>query len=566
MRRLSLILASALLPILISCGGGSVAAPPPPPPEPGVTVSPATASVPAGATQQFTANVVGVSNTAVTWQVEGVAGGNATTGTISTTGLYTAPTVPPPGGSVTVTAVLQADPELFGSALVAVQFSNVSFSGAYVFNFIGTDQDGVFTLAGRFEADGDGNLTNGLQDLNHATGIVENLAFTGTYSISPSGRGFVTLTSDFGTFDFRIILTDRAGRALLISFDPATNGSGVIIMEGASAAVVANDFVFRLEGVSDLGAIALAGRYTQDGAGIITDGVLDANNNGVPSENSPFTGTFADDASGRRTVSLVTALGPLTLRLYPSTSDSFLAVSLDVIPAVAGEVAPQSLDQFADTDLTGNYVFQSIGFSADRVTASAGRFTADGAGNITAGLFDENDTGIVRETVPFSGMYAVAPNGRSTFTLISDQETLSFAFYLAGARGFFVRLDPDLTAAGEFQSQAPGPFSAASFGGSLGLLLTGVFGDLESDLLARLSSDGAGNLAGLTDANIFGDLFEALSVTGTYNVSSTGRGTLALNIGGEIFNSRFYLADETLQFFVGVDPTEVLGGRARRQF
>jgi hypothetical protein len=168
MRRLSLILASALLPILISCGGGSVAAPPPPPPEPGVTVSPATASVPAGATQQFTANVVGVSNTAVTWQVEGVAGGNATTGTISTTGLYTAPTVPPPGGSVTVTAVLQADPELFGSALVAVQFSNVSFSGAYVFNFIGTDQDGVFTLAGRFEADGDGNLTNGLQDLNQA--------------------------------------------------------------------------------------------------------------------------------------------------------------------------------------------------------------------------------------------------------------------------------------------------------------------------------------------------------------------------------------------------------------
>ncbi len=54
-----------------------------------VTVSPGTASVSAGGgTQAFTATVENASNTGVTWQVDGVTGGNSTVGTISTAGLY----------------------------------------------------------------------------------------------------------------------------------------------------------------------------------------------------------------------------------------------------------------------------------------------------------------------------------------------------------------------------------------------------------------------------------------------------------------------------------------------
>src|SRR5207237_3693983 len=48
-----------------------------------VTISPVSATVGAGGTQQFTATVQNTSNTAVTWQVSGVSGGNATVGTIS---------------------------------------------------------------------------------------------------------------------------------------------------------------------------------------------------------------------------------------------------------------------------------------------------------------------------------------------------------------------------------------------------------------------------------------------------------------------------------------------------
>ena len=49
-----------------------------------VTLSPTSASVQAGQTQQFTATLSGSTNTAVTWSASG--------GSISSSGLYTAPT------------------------------------------------------------------------------------------------------------------------------------------------------------------------------------------------------------------------------------------------------------------------------------------------------------------------------------------------------------------------------------------------------------------------------------------------------------------------------------------
>src|SRR5213076_3092049 len=85
-----------------------------------VTIAPTSATVAARGTQQFTATVQNTSNTAVTWQVNGVTGGNATVGTISSSGLYTAPAVVPNPAIVTVTAVSQADPTKSASGKVTI--------------------------------------------------------------------------------------------------------------------------------------------------------------------------------------------------------------------------------------------------------------------------------------------------------------------------------------------------------------------------------------------------------------------------------------------------------------
>lgn len=85
-----------------------------------VSVLPSAAQVPATGVQQFAAEVLGPSNTAVTWGVNGVAGGSSTVGTINAAGLYTAPSTVPNPPTVSVLATSQAVPSASGSATVTI--------------------------------------------------------------------------------------------------------------------------------------------------------------------------------------------------------------------------------------------------------------------------------------------------------------------------------------------------------------------------------------------------------------------------------------------------------------
>ncbi len=85
-----------------------------------VTVDPMTVTVPVSGVRQITAKVAGAANTTVSWTVSGVTGGNSTVGTINSTGLYTAPAIPPKGWSVTVKAVSNADPSAAATCKVTV--------------------------------------------------------------------------------------------------------------------------------------------------------------------------------------------------------------------------------------------------------------------------------------------------------------------------------------------------------------------------------------------------------------------------------------------------------------
>ena len=82
-----------------------------------VTLSPRRAAVTTGVGQTFTATVTGTGNTAVTWSVDGVAGGNSTLGTISAGGVYSPPSA---AGTHTVTATSVASPGTVASSSVAV--------------------------------------------------------------------------------------------------------------------------------------------------------------------------------------------------------------------------------------------------------------------------------------------------------------------------------------------------------------------------------------------------------------------------------------------------------------
>ena len=117
-----LLFASLLLCLICtSCGavGSGSAAPPPAPVT--VTVMPNSAQPFPDVNVQFHAVIENASNSAVNWQVNQVPGGNATVGTISSNGDYTAPSSVPNPATVTVTAVLQSDSTKSGSARVTIQ-------------------------------------------------------------------------------------------------------------------------------------------------------------------------------------------------------------------------------------------------------------------------------------------------------------------------------------------------------------------------------------------------------------------------------------------------------------
>jgi hypothetical protein len=103
-----------------------------------VTVSPSATSVVVGQTVPFNAAVTGTTNTAVNWEVAGVAGGNSTVGTITTGGLYTAPPALPNPSTVVVTAVSQADTTKMGTGRVQVFATNINQAAQHVPITLGT--------------------------------------------------------------------------------------------------------------------------------------------------------------------------------------------------------------------------------------------------------------------------------------------------------------------------------------------------------------------------------------------------------------------------------------------
>lgn len=112
-----LLLSCSVLAIAVSCGAASNSkqspAPAPGSPQIQVAVSPGTITLSPAAQQQFTATVQGTSNSAVTW--------TTSAGSISTSGVFTAPAVASNGAQIIITATSVIDPTQHASGTVNIQ-------------------------------------------------------------------------------------------------------------------------------------------------------------------------------------------------------------------------------------------------------------------------------------------------------------------------------------------------------------------------------------------------------------------------------------------------------------
>jgi hypothetical protein len=153
-----------------------------------VTIHPPSAAVALGETQQFQATVTGTANTAVIWSVSSNGTSNSAIGTISSSGLYSAPATLPNPASVTITATSQAAPESNASATVTLTDSlQVSVSPAAASVPAGSAQAFTATISAA------GNLptsvtwsVNGISGGNSTAGTIASNSPDSAVYIAPS--------------------------------------------------------------------------------------------------------------------------------------------------------------------------------------------------------------------------------------------------------------------------------------------------------------------------------------------------------------------------------------------
>lgn len=536
------------------------------------TLTPDSATVAAGATQQFTASV------AVDWEVIGAAATDAGTwGTISSSGLYTAPVTPPWTGTVTIKATSQADSSKTATATVAVTFSNHSLQGDYAFRYRTAETSGdLFVFAvGRFAANGQGAISNGLMDSvmlgGTATTPITAAPFTGTYTVEPDGRVTASFSVQIGgatqTMPLRFVLFDNR-TAQMISFDDTSCGWGTIEQQDTSsfAGGLAGTYVFMFDGIesTDLHPYAAAGMFTTDPAGTLS-GTQDLNFYGITvASGVPFGGTFdnPDAGSGRGNLNLAVPNGSGAFVYYQLSEDSFVFTSIGGSQGglVGIAVRRDPAATFSNASLDGGVGFFSQGYipvqgePRNTTMVRAGRFVADGGGANSTGWAHTNTDGTVVAGAGLAVNYSIASDGRGTASFALPAGTTHLGLYMiSDNNAFFVSMEDSNVSPGQFLAQTGGPFSLSMITQNWAFTWRETFTAAGTDVVGQFNADGAGHFSGTEDVNASGTTATDVLLNGGNSMETTGNGGAIIEAQGSPRSFGAIMISPQLMLMIGID-------------
>jgi hypothetical protein len=419
------------------------------------------------------------------------------------------------------------------------------------------------------------NLPSGTVNLAYgaglgATGGVQPYAWSlAAGSVLPSNLtmdssgGISGTPTAFGKFTFTVMVSDSETPALT-----ATANLSITINT-----LLFGQYSFVFNGFDANGAVAAAGSFTADGQGGITGGVEDINRHAPgPATNVSITGTYSIGTDNRGTLTFTSSLGTSTFAVAVNSGPfNFFPgpggvrarfVELDSSGTRGSGVIVGNQGPCALNSIVGDL---ALGISGDDLNrgrvAIAGRFHADGAGNLSGGLLDGNDAGTLSSNITWTGIYAASANSspRCTATFApTGLPSLNFAVYPP----FLVQVDSlasgvPLTAGTILSQTGAGTFtnaslSAPSVGGLTGFSVAAGAPDVS---LVFLSPDGKGNVTITQDENKGGVVTTGTVLMGTYNVSSEGRVTLTTGNNPLVL----YLVSGNFAFVVGTDDDATFG-------
>ena len=589
----------------------------------GLAVTPPSAAVPAGGSQQFSALLNGVASGA-SWSLSSTSGGNL--GSIDATGLYTAPPYPPPGNSLTVTATATGSngATITATASVTISYSDLSLSGPYAFSYTGNDGSGFIAVAGSFVANGNGKIISGVEDIqSFLTGVSTQVPISSsTYVVGSDGRGSVSINTSRGTNTWRFVLSTNQ-HAQLTRFDTNVTGGGSIDQQSLNGttnlpSVISGRYAFAVLGTDakpNYNPLGMAGEFQADGAGNIlnTNAILDVNDNGISAAgqvttgDTTLSGSYAFDGAfpgtGRGTVTLdSTTTGARTFAFYTvGTNSSNTVTQLHLVEIDGVTFTGGDLYLAAATPGLANatYVLTAGGNSAAGPYGAGSVFASDGVGTTSNGELDVNNAGTYNSGAALgSCSFSVdASTGRielglfvgsGTCPSISSPDVAEFSAYpTALGTVVLLELDPSAVATGLAYQQC-GPLSAgcaatspALTGSSLALGLNGqglfhsppaMATSYQADLVGQIKLSSTLATGGNLDINNFTATFPSDSIgasgTSINAPAANGRGiaTLTPTNPAATYNLVYYLFEDNAGLLFSSGQTPVAIGLITRQF
>ena len=498
-----------------------------------VSITPVSAKVAVGAKQQFVAKVTGTAITGVSWSVAGAGCSGTACGTVSSTGLYTAPDTVPNPAQVTVTATSTADGETTASATVII-ITPVEVAISPTSAIVTVSQQQQF----RVDVSGTTNKTvlwsvsgSGCSGATCGT-ITSGGLYTAPAAVPSPATVIVKATSQANT---------------------SSSASAVLTITASNNSKLTGQYAFLFTGFDSNGVYQEAGSFTADGNGRLVSGHEDVNDTIAPTIDASIAGTYQVGADNRGVMTITSPLGTHTFRFALNllgTKGRLISFDNSGVRG-SGVIERQDATAFDPAVLSGGYVLDLAGmdFSGARIGA-LGLIFPDGNGFISGSSLDVNDGGIVSPTfATFSGIYSVDATGRGTATLSIpgfDGGSFNFAFYVVSANELLlISVDPlsfnNPIFSGPAELQAGAPFTSSSFNGGSVFSLSGTNGTAPQDTVGRFQFDGGANITVNFDQNSGGAVTVGDVMTGAYDVQLNGRGTLNLHNPADGSTTIWYL-------------------------
>jgi len=484
-------------------------------------------------------------------------------------------------------------------------YSVATLNGTYSFVMSGQDGGGFFTRIGSFAANGAGSVSGGVLDLN--SGVVPGSATLGitggTYTIGTNGKGTLSLIDSAETIQLSIVMTSTT-TGLITETDGFATASGNFTVQDTSTFSgfpnnVSGSYVFDFSGVDPNGlGESIIGRFTGNGGGGLSAGLVDINDDFTPSGPQAVTaGSFLIDStniatSGRGTATLTAAGSTFNFAVYVVGANRLRMMRTDFPAASIGDAVSQTgTIPTTAAGLTGSFVFSLGGSSLSGADVRTGRATF-GGGNLTTILMDDNNSSasgsgnsnpVMIPNGSLSAMtYTVDPSGdgRGTMTFTESKKgTYSFIFYLSSpTQGVIQDVSVGITSDGSIMGQS-GSFTASGSGGNWGLSWsgqsinsnTGILA--EEDFVGQYSQDTSGNITGGIDFTELSanEVITGAAMSGSLAITGDGTGRNGYSVTiqstpSATLNFSAYFVNPNLIFVVGTDTHRVITGTLQRNY